>query len=60
MSPVPHTIAPAVDDRDTGPAPAQLRRPWQTPRVIIGQEGAEIAAAEGLGELLGHGFFVSS
>lgn len=60
MSPMIPDAAPAERCADTAPQPLYARRAWQTPRVITGQKGSEIAAAEGLGDLLGDHFFVSS
>lgn len=41
-------------------AAAKALRPWQTPRVITGAGELEIAAAEGLGDLFEHPFFMGS
>ncbi len=60
MSSLIQTSAAAVECREPTPAQCHTRRVWQTPRVVTGLEGSEIAAAEGIGDLLGDHFFVGS
>lgn len=60
MSPIiPSTLA-ADDESLAAAAETPGRRTWQTPRVIAGSPDLAVGAAEGIGDLLDHHFFVGS
>lgn len=56
---IPSTLAADVVS-PAGAAETQGRRAWQTPRVVTGSPDLAVVAAEGIGDLLDHHFFVGS